>query len=89
MLDGEVGGIAGVGEILIAPLHLPLFAVAGDVGPVGLWIGFATSPRAVTRFAAARRLTFTRLPRLLVASARLFSRAGLLLLAGSWILSVS
>jgi hypothetical protein len=88
MLDGEVGGIAGMGEILIAPLHLPLLAVTRDVGPIGLWLGFATSPRAVSRFAAARRLAFTCLPRLLVAIARLFSRAGLLPLVCSRILSV-
>jgi hypothetical protein len=56
VLDGEVGGVAGVGKIFIAPLHLPPHLLPSEIGSVGPRRALAASPSTVACFTATLRL---------------------------------
>jgi hypothetical protein len=84
MLNGEVGGVAGMWKILVSPFHFPLLPLTRDVRAIGLWWTFSASPRTIARLTAAGRLGVTRLLRLLVTTGARLSSAGLLT-GGRWL----
>ena len=73
MLHGEVGGIAGVGEVLFAPFQLSLLSLIRNIGAVGPRRALAAPPGTIARLAAVRRLAITCLLCRLVAASRLVS----------------
>lgn len=78
MLNGEVGGIAGVRKILVAPFQIPVFPIPGEVGAVVPWRGLTATPGAIARLAARRRLALASLLCRLVTTGARLSSAGLL-----------
>jgi hypothetical protein len=73
VLNGEVCGVAGVGKILVAPLHLPPFLLAAEIGSVGPRRALATSPGTSVCFTAALRLAIAPLRSRLITTLRLLA----------------